>query len=77
MAFYDSKCSFQANELREIFNQIDTNKNGTVNKFELKKFLNVKDSSILDNIFGAVDSNKDEMITFEEFLIALESIAEK
>lgn len=57
-----------------MFNEIDSNKNGTISKFELKKFFNVRDSSNFDNMFNSVDSNQDEMLTFEEFLEALENM---
>lgn len=71
MAFYDSQNSSRALELKQIFDLIDTNKNGTINKFEMKKFFNVKDTSVIDVLFQSVDTNNDQVLTFEEFLQGL------
>lgn len=63
-----------SNKIRKIFGFIDTNKSGTISKFELKKFLNLKDMKIVNEIFEASDINKDDEIQFEEFIQALKVI---
>ena len=59
--------------LKDIFTSIDTDKNGYITRDELIKFLNVGiDSHVVEQLFEEVDKNKDEKITFEEFMETLE-----
>ena len=59
-------------ELKDIFNSIDINKDGTLTpdevKLALKKFL--KEDEI-NNIFGGIDTNNSNKIEYSEFISAL------
>ena len=56
-------------EMKELFNEIDTNKNGVLERNELQAMLekfNLEDS-FLDLCFFIVDENGDGFISFDEF----------
>lgn len=58
----------------EAFNQIDTNKTGTIDKHELGAFLalhwrHAVPNETIDNIITLVDDNRDGKIQFDEFVI--------
>ena len=60
------------NELNEHFNELDVNKNGTLDKKELKKLLILSGEEItnelLDEIFELFDSDENGRITWREFI---------
>ena len=56
-------------EMRNIFNEIDTNKNGFFEKDEMKSLMEKLElgDEFLDLCFFIVDENEDGYITFDEF----------
>ena len=64
----------QADELRKVFDTIDTNKNGKVEKEELMKMLNNLGEDVTEDVVNEMikiaDTNQDGMIDFEEFVKA-------
>ena len=59
-------------ELKDIFDSIDTNKDGTLTpnevKSALKKFM---EESEINKIFGGIDTNNSNKIEYSEFISAL------
>ena len=64
----------QVTELKDVFAQLDTNKDGFITKDELKAMLEglgqkVEDS-VIDQLIAMADSNGDGKIDFNEFVAA-------
>jgi calcium-dependent protein kinase len=65
--------------LRETFDDIDKDKNGTLEMEELKAVMNLfsrkrPSTKQINRIFAAADTNGDGVISFEEFLAAIEKV---
>lgn len=63
------------NNIRNIFNMIDSDENHELDKNELKTFLNINENNIiLSQIFEEVDSDGNGVISFDEFIHGLENL---
>lgn len=70
---YRSELTVQA--LQQIFDSIDCDKNKFITARELAIFLNMEEgqgSSEAKKIFSEIDTNKDGMVSFEEFLVCMD-----
>ena len=61
--------------LRIVFNQIDSNHDGRLNREELLSFLTQSgmDTRFIDATFKVFDKNHDETLSFSEFLLYLDA----
>ena len=61
--------SNEVNNLKDIFNALDKDKNGTLSKDEIKQCLEQKNIKInFDKMFDSIDTNKNGNIDYTEFL---------
>jgi len=59
-------------QLKEMFEAIDTDRNGLIDRLEMKQAIAKRGASLSDaefeKLFSAADANGDGQVNFEEFL---------
>lgn len=77
LAFYEFKQNVDINMIKEVFDLIDTDNNKTISPEELKNFLNLDHHDpLLQVIMKEADTNKDGIISYQEFADSLNNIFE-
>jgi Ca2+-binding EF-hand superfamily protein len=75
---FGSFSSASLSEMRQkMFNQIDTNGDGSINKNEFSAMAGQNSSSLVDEIFGKTDANNDSLISKSEFDSAMAKLEQK
>ena len=74
LATMDYKKGIREKELRQIFNLIDKDRNGCLDRDEIAEFFNLTGADKADSLqqlIDEADTNKDGLITMEEFFIMM------
>lgn len=75
MAAFDFEKNLTKKNIEAIFKMIDSDGNGSISREELRLFLNIDSSNpLLEEILEEVDSNKDGLISFEEFIKSVDNL---